>query len=337
MWHILHLIARPIEALLGVFCVLSAIVLYPSEEGKIQSKFEDFWIRVDDFQNLALSRHAAFMAGVAKLEKRFLDRVFGSKLITWHSMLVSFLLSLASIAIVMAIEFHARKLLLEKFWWFTLVGSLAIALSIILRKGLTIVAVAVLLFLLGLAWLSSGYWLSRGQGGLSYLGAAAVITIPMSLSGFVCDAVFIALTRQLLQRAGEMKRSFPILLIVLSNLLLAVVLIGPFVADTLAARNFPYHDVAWPDAPFSPIVYMISQTNVFDTALALLFVLLCVILLVHRALWPLLTRTLFRMTEVGTKGRRAILTAVGLALLSASVFGGKFPELLKEIVKAFGG
>jgi glucose-6-phosphate isomerase len=43
------------------------------------------------------------------------------------------------------------------------------------------------------------------------------------------------------------------------------------------------------------------------------------------------------MADIGTKGRRAILTAVGLALLSASVFGGKFPEFLKEFVKIFGG
>jgi hypothetical protein len=53
--------ARPIEALLGLFCVLTAVVLNPDEEGKIQSKLEDFWIRVDDFQNLALTRHVAFM------------------------------------------------------------------------------------------------------------------------------------------------------------------------------------------------------------------------------------------------------------------------------------
>jgi glucose-6-phosphate isomerase len=66
-------------------------------------------------------------------------------------------------------------------------------------------------------------------------------------------------------------------------------------------------------------------------------VLLATLLLIHRALWPLLTRTLFRMADIGTKGRRAILTAIGISLLGTSVFGEKFPELLKEFVKAFGG
>ncbi len=71
--------------------------------------------------------------------------------------------------------------------------------------------------------------------------------------------------------------------------------------------------------------------------LAFLFEGLVLLLLIHGALWPLLTRTLFRMADIGTKGRRAILTAVGLALLSASVFGGKFPELIKDLLKSLGG
>jgi hypothetical protein len=43
------------------------------------------------------------------------------------------------------------------------------------------------------------------------------------------------------------------------------------------------------------------------------------------------------MQDIGTKGRRAILTAVGVALLSASIFHEKIPDLLKEVIKAFGG
>jgi hypothetical protein len=43
------------------------------------------------------------------------------------------------------------------------------------------------------------------------------------------------------------------------------------------------------------------------------------------------------MQDIGTKGRRAILTAVGIALLSTSVFNGKMPDLLKEVIKALGG
>ena len=76
-------------------------MLYPGEEGKLQSKFEDFWIRVDDFKNLALSRHVAFVTGVARLETRFLDRVFGHNLFSGLSMSASLCLSIISISAVM--------------------------------------------------------------------------------------------------------------------------------------------------------------------------------------------------------------------------------------------
>lgn len=76
MWHVLHVILRLLAALLGLFCVATAVLLYPDQEGKIQSKLEDFWIRIDDYQKLALSKHAAFMTGVSQLESRLLDHIF---------------------------------------------------------------------------------------------------------------------------------------------------------------------------------------------------------------------------------------------------------------------
>src|SRR5437867_8392083 len=98
MWHILHLIATPIEFLLGVFCILTAIMLYPNEEGQIQSKLQDFWIRVDDYKQVALSGHTRFMQEVARLETVALDRLFGGTF-SIKSVVTYFCLSVASISI----------------------------------------------------------------------------------------------------------------------------------------------------------------------------------------------------------------------------------------------
>jgi hypothetical protein len=82
------------------------------------------------------------------------------------------------------------------------------------------------------------------------------------------------------------------------------------------------------------IAASIATTNIFDVALALLFVLLAAMLLIHRLLWPLLTRTLFRIQALGTIGRRGILVTVGLTLLGWS--GVHLPELARELLKALG-
>jgi hypothetical protein len=49
---------------------------------------------------------------------------------------------------------------------------------------------------------------------------------------------------------------------------------------------------------------LVSSGNLFDALLALLFETLALTLLVHRVFWPLLSRILFRIQDIGTNGRR---------------------------------
>jgi len=336
MWHILHFIARPIEALLGVFCVLTAIVLYPGEEGKIQSKFEDFWVKVDDFQNLALTRHAAFMTGVAKLETRFLDRVFGNRLTSIRALGVSFCFSLGTMALVaMLVSYFIIRIRHPE-----MNGTGAFIISL----GYLICAVIV-----GAAciWIRNHNWLRNSiliaalillllwmvtfrAGAPGVTSELSVRILLLVLGGFVCDVIFITLTRQLLRWAGEMTSSLKVLATVIVNFLLAVLFVSPLL---VGVNIKPIGDLR---DQILVTISMIAVSNIADAVIALFYVLLAVLLLIHRLLWPLLTRTLFRTADIGTKGRRAILTAVGLALLGASVVGGRFPDLLKDLVKIFG-
>jgi hypothetical protein len=322
MWHVLHLIARPIEVLLGVFCVVTAIMLYPNEEGKIQSKLEDFWIRVDDFKNLALSHHAAFMTQVAKLEMKLLDKLFGRKLVSIQSVVLSCCLSLTSIH-VSGMILNLRigwgiKNTLSLPWVKWVVPPVLIAVCYLLFgsrlvRSLLVACVIVLIATTPIYFSHSAWTHNERQ--------EVVLTL---VEGFVFDVVFIVITRQFLRWASATTHSALVLAIIALDLLLAVFLAGPALSYLMH-----FHTEL-------PLVGP-SLSNLLDATMALLFVFLACLLLVHRAVWPLLSRTLFRMTDIGTKGRRAILTAVGVALLSASVFGGKFPELFKDLVKILGG
>jgi len=337
MWHVVHLIARPIEALLGVFCVLSAIVLYPNEEGTIQSKFEDFWIRVDDFQNLALTRHAAFMTGVAKLETQFLNRLFGHNLVSSQSIGVSFSLSLLTFSILgLATLSYASKeedirSMFLKFYLSLVLVSLVVGLTSILVRGRQnarriVIASAIILVPFFILKFNPNSDPARAEVSANILYLA--------VGGFACDVAFIALTRRFVLWAGEMTSTLRVTGTIVLNVFLALCLMAPLLLsfiNALSHRSLSALFTRW-----FGILDAIALTNVFDVALALLFVLLATLLLIHRALWPLLTRTLFRMADIGTKGRRAILTTVGLALLAAGI-SGKVPEVLQKIIDKFGG
>jgi hypothetical protein len=186
------------------------------------------------------------------------------------------------------------------------------------------IVIAALIFLL--LWMVT---FRAGAPGVT--GEISVRILLLVLGGFGCDVIFITLTRRLLRWAGEMTSSLKVLATVIVNFFLAVLFVSPLL---VGVHIKPIGDLR---GQILLTITMIAVSNIVDAVIALFYVLLAVLLLIHRALWPLLTRTLFRMTDMGTKGRRAILTAVGLAVLSESVFGGKFPELLKDLVKIFGG
>lgn len=323
MWHVLHLIALPAAFLLGVFCVLTAIVLYPSEEGTVQSKFEDFWIRVDDYQQRALSRHTAFMAEVAQLETRLLDRVFGHKLFSFQSVGVSACLSLAAVFVGLCVLFGTNfgVELLEYILAF-IVGPLAVALAFML---VTNPLVRVILFVLAL-----GFWWGLWFYGLELRGtnlgdwmSESKDTSIILVGGFLCDVAFIAATRRLIRMAGQMTRFFNVAGAITLTIVLALSLVSPiFIWATRESSNLLDYAL------------LIAFSNMVDALLASFFVLLALLFLIHRALWPVLTRSIFRVQDIGTKGRRGILVTVGFALLGWS--GIRFPELVRELLKALG-
>jgi hypothetical protein len=352
MWHILHLIARPIEALLGLFCVMTAILLYPDQEGKIQSKLEDFWVRVDDFQNQALTRHVAFMSEIAKLEMRLLNALFGEKLFSFQSMGTSFICSTASVMIVRMFR-HSSVFHTQAFGQWEKIA--------ILTFSLIVMGILSLLLVSKSGWLSNfGKWLgivtlSLVAGVILFVAFESILRMwrffqirPLTFAAFVkasilidtqisytlvfsylCDLIFIIVTRVLIRRTSEMSSVSKMMLPLLATLGLALILVSPMLIAKPLGNRFSENATG--------TVYLVGASNLFDVALALLFGFMVCILLVHSAVWPLLTRTLFRMQDIGTKGRRGILTAVGLALLGTSVFGGKFPELVKDLIKLFGG
>jgi hypothetical protein len=343
MWHLVHLIARPLEALLGVFCIVTAIMLYPNEEGKIQSKFEDFWIQVDDFKNLALTHNAAFMTEVAKMETRFLDRVFGDRLFSIRAATVSLGCSITSLGVVGFLHRH-EAFSTKSYDFFTLrqslglvcIGIYAFAAMSLPRKRRMLLFAALSLVLLVPGWILiignapiRNPSVSNRISGFELYFVYDFILSSLGVMGFVCDVVFIAITRKVLRKASETSRSSTILILVLSNVGLAMLLIGPFLIERLNLIPANRLNLLW--------FLLVGLTNMFDVALALLFALLAVLLLIHRAVWPMMVRTLFKMQDIGTKGRRGILTAFGVALLSASVFGEKVPDLFKDLMKVFGG
>jgi FtsH-binding integral membrane protein len=89
--------------------LVSTKLLYKSEQGKLQSKLEDLWIRIDDLQKQALSRQTAFMGVVAETLTARFDRNFGKKLISLQSLIVSVCHAVATLILgIILLEKYSR-------------------------------------------------------------------------------------------------------------------------------------------------------------------------------------------------------------------------------------
>lgn len=94
MLHFLHLPLRVLAGIAGATAIYAALFLYEDEQGKIENRLEEWWIRLDDQRNAAVSRNTAFMRGIARLATAGFDRLFGRRLVSVHAFGVSSALSM---------------------------------------------------------------------------------------------------------------------------------------------------------------------------------------------------------------------------------------------------
>jgi hypothetical protein len=342
MWTVLHSVFRVAAVALGAAFVAMALLMYPGEEGRIQSVLEDIWNRLYKHQGVALSRHTVFMRETAKATSRGFDRLLGHELFSRRAFGVSICYSAASVGLVtLALNVSGGSdevavisgvcLLI-----FLLLGTLpALYPSFRYQSTWFYSVVGVLFFLLS-------YLLYTSDAGLEPLRISVALQVGLIsalviLASFGSDILFIALTRRTLRWVAQMDQFPQIVAVILLNCLLAAGLLAVPIAWSLhrvVDSIFSGAQATQFVVPFFWDVFFVSASNAIDAIAASIFLLLAALMLIHRLFWPLLNRTLFRIKDVGIKGRRVFLVSVGLALLIAA---RELPDWFKEIIKALTG
>ncbi|HEY1677565.1 MAG TPA: hypothetical protein VGG04_07670 [Candidatus Sulfotelmatobacter sp.] len=339
----LKLALKVLAVILGLAFIVMSLLLYPNEEGQIESRLGTLWENLRKKQTAALSLHIAFMQGVAEGAIQIFDRLFGAKLFSRRALGVSICYSAASVGIVGMFLSLAESS--EIYWSGTFVGGAFFVFFIALG---TIPAIVPgfrylwtwLLLVLSASFVLLMMFFSDGDprpGTRLFIGLSSALAMAAS---FTSDILFIALTRRCLRWITQANRFIWIAAVLLLNCLLATCLMGlpifwsgramadEILGSALAgggpvSGTFP---VSLPDE-----VFIISASNTIDALSASLFFMLAILLLVHLIFWPVLNRTLFRVKEIGIRGRRGLLLAIGIALLAIS---HELPDWLKEVFKS---
>jgi len=316
MSHSLQLAARLIAGAAGVLFLYAALFLYEDEQGGLQNKLEEWWVKISDRQSTAVSRYAAFMQQIATLATSALDRLLGKKIVSLRTIQVSIVFSAASYCLFLfcdgLIKEHVANLI------FLIASGIFLGLGSYtptIRKPVR--------FLLSLLFLA--FLILLGIGLAATLGAYYSL-----LGGLVCDLVFIALTRQTLRWCEHMERFSAAVFVILLNFALVAVFLF------LPALLFYVHwyDTSGPGAYEKAM--LLDQVIVFaavNTAAALaasLFVLLAVLAIAHRIFWPVLSRVMYAVQGAGIARRRRLMASLGVLFMAHAGIG--LPETIKKIV-----
>ena len=331
MIHWLHLLLRVLAGLAGVLFVYAAVFLYEDEQGKLQNRLEQWWIEINEREKTATSRYAVFMQEVARVATSLFDKLLGVKLFSWHAFKVSAAYSIASYLLFMTFDTmrtegldksNIKSLLVQPlfaaglFWY----GSHRLTIWKPLRFLIHLIVVTLLVVIF------FGFFLNFGTPGLLAIAAS-----------FVCDITFIAMTRQTLRWCLHMERFLSVALVISINCFIAIVfLVSP--AALYYGHSQPLINPR-PDelqrAEWYTAGAVFAGLNTVDALAASVFVLLALVAVSHRVLWPVLGRLLYALQSTGIARRRSLMAIVGMLLLTHA--GLNLPEQFKKIVEIFSG
>ena len=322
--------------------VVGLVLIYPvllkeDDEKRVQSRAESLWIKLDDGREVALSRATAFLRVLASTTGAIFDRLFGKKLISVRGLCVSLCYSIASCLLLsqLLIAFSPKPHGPTDFrsWlqvgMFLLVGSLPALQkqefdSSTLRFWEIGTFVAVLFpcaqIILRL------YKLNR-PASVPHFVEFLVFLFTISV---VSDFAYIALTRWMLRKASELEHAFGILGIVMLDCALGISLfLVPISLGFYIGSNVPMESALF--VMSAGVMFGGPAMNAIDVLACSLFLVLMVLMLLHRLLWPVLEIPIYTYQRYGLIKNKWWLVAAGASLILGKSFWAVFLEILNKL------
>lgn len=344
----LSLSFRLVLGLLGCIVLYVGVFFREDEDGRLQSLLESLWIRIDDIQRQTISRHISFFNTVAHVLVSKFDAIFGPALLSPQSITVSVCYGLASDALLYILIIYQRRFvgfadpLVATFFSYLILGS-----TLSLYQSRIIRLIWFLLFLSVLWWVTIGPDISTSYSLYSEGYPANVVFFPLEqlirrIAGLVLFTSSVVLIRFCLQQIEHAKSFWRIGIIALIN---SIPLTIQFVLMTSAASRLVGFVVRglthlMPQlasikdsllATYSLGMFFAAGMNLPLIVADIAFLLLAVILLLHRVSWSFVNRPVYALQRAGIAGRSKFLRGLGVSLIGLAAIPSSWFERLLAI------
>jgi hypothetical protein len=337
----LHTSLRWVTGAGGLMLLYIAFFLHEDEEGKLQNRIEEFWIKIDDLQKTSLSRNAAFLSGTSRIALMVLNRLFGSRTLSFQGISSCILFSFASTLLAIATLFL--------FWSFAFF-DFALILTFIALLPMLVGALPALTR-------------NRAFHAFSYISAISLAIItPLFFApwdstlieiflvlgaGISMDLAFIVFLRWLLKTIVVATNAAVMFGGLLLSLCAAILLNIPFYFFTQITLDKAYspdsycatvlHNCGPPPEVFhssflaanSLDFSIIFAINTLDAACVFLVFALMAAMLMHRFIWSFLERPVYATHRWNLLSNTKVLAVLGLTGLLYAV-----TPLLQQVIRA---
>jgi hypothetical protein len=327
-------IGQALAVVAGCVLLYVAFFLKEDEEGRLQNWLEQFWHHIERAQDSVLSVQAAFLKQVAHTSSMLIDRWFGRSLFTVRAFSISCALSIASVYL----------LLFDRAGWDSLDNPTY-------RTTLAVACVfAVFAILPG--FVDWAKWLPLAMVGLLSLVSLTLppiehgqrpppfglwslddfrepVLLGVLLVSVMADFVSLAVGRRLLRMIQPATGTIRIVSLLMATSVL------PYAFMRLPLTIFP--GMGNPPTPFELTVYnflvFLHWSNYIGALVSAVFVLVALIALLHRIVWPVLWRPVMAAHRFGLVQNRKLLGTLGLGLITGSPFGKQVEEFVRHYLR----
>lgn len=315
------------------FVLICLGILYAPEAATLQSRLETLWIEIDELRIKAVSLQAAFLQQVAAASKRDLSKLLGPKLFSLKSVASCLCFSVGSTACTYLLLFGLEQSFSPAYRRYPLsylLSAIFWLLCGISRKGRYVVFFLIPAFIA--LFLFAGVLHPQGEFSrttplevFQYLG-------PL-IAGSLCDVLFVAFSRWLLRRSATLPNVSGLVLFALLNVATGTLLVSGLFLPLLLRRRYSglaqvikTHSALWAS------VATISATNLFSASVAFFAVALMIAALLHRLLWPVISRPVYAILQHELVKKPKLLLSAGLSLLMAGLPNNPILKLIGRLI-----
>jgi hypothetical protein len=357
------IILRFFSGLGGLALIAMAIFLYETEDKKIQSHLEDWWVQLDDMADQIYLRLMSFLCTAVRLWIRSLDVLFGPRILSVQAVAVSSCLSWSSVLLVLALFLLSPSVETSELAPYVgIVFSRAICWLLIFmvlsllpmvfrnspraRKILCIMGlVASLVGMAYFALLISFILLDASAGNilvmLFYPKELFTSFITCALTGILSNLFLLAANRWILLVSLKRVTSFQSRRSSIRSSLLWLS-VGCFISISLVTMGVIFPLRYWASSLHKGqgsffaggFQLIVGLMNIPISLAFIAFILIVLLMLAHNTVWPLPTRLLYFVVRHRLIEKKWTLWMAGISMLALAV--PSMGELAKHLEKSLG-